>query len=256
MKTSSSLENVAPQLNYRIIDFPREALDEVSRFADESEKNIISIDLETTGLEPFEGNTARLLQLSNGSDTIVIDLFKTGGLTALKEPLNRMNAVAHNAVFEMKFLKAAGIDVTLDCTMIAAHCMAMENKMPSLAALVKKYFYVELDKTYQKADWSEELTPQHYAYAAKDAYYTLALWKKLRKELEQNKCMAGYVNTRDAQKAIVDMELTGMPFDAAAHKNLITQLKKNKETLLVKLQTAMPTVKNFNSGKQLTVWLK
>lgn len=256
LSTFSAMENVAPQLNYRIINFPKEALHEVSRFADESEKNIISLDLETTGLEPFEGHTARLLQLSNGIDTIVVDLFKTGGLTALKEPLSRMKAVAHNAVFEMKFLKAAGIDVTLDCTMIAAHCMAMETKMPSLAVLVRKYFYVELDKTYQKADWSAELTTKQYAYAAQDAYYTFALWKELHKELEQTECMAGYVNTRDAQKAIVDIELTGMSFDALAHKNLITQLKQNKETLLAKLQTAMPTVKNFNSGKQLTVWLK
>ncbi|NBS09342.1 MAG: hypothetical protein EBT49_07930, partial [Betaproteobacteria bacterium] len=134
--------------------------------------------------------------------------------------------------------------------------MAMETKMPSLAVLVRKYFYVELDKTYQKADWSAELTTKQYAYAAQDAYYTFALWKELHKELEQTECMAGYVNTRDAQKAIVDIELTGMSFDALAHKNLITQLKQNKETLLAKLQTAMPTVKNFNSGKQLTVWLK
>lgn len=85
-------------------------------------QELVGLDLETTGLFPHEGAKARLLQVSpKEGPVLVIDLFQVGGLGVLKESLQNIKAVAHNAVFEMKFLTAAGISVTLDCTLLANH---------------------------------------------------------------------------------------------------------------------------------------
>ena len=56
-----------------------------------------------------------------------------------------------------------------------------------LAALLKKRFGVELDKRYQKADWSKRpLSPEMMEYAMKDTSLLIELYRQLDAELTAN----------------------------------------------------------------------
>ena len=94
----------------------REACEKLSNF------NSLGFDTETTDLDPFNGNI-RLVQLSNGAETKVIDLkpfAEKGDLRTLPElaPLRdllqnpKIEKVAHNAKFDAKWVQHhLGVDV-------------------------------------------------------------------------------------------------------------------------------------------------
>ena len=239
------------EISYRLITditAAKEALDSLVVKGD-----VVGLDLETTGLYPHEGAKARLLQVSpKDGPVLVIDLFQVGGLSALKKPLQKLKAVAHNAVFEMKFLTAAGVALTLDCTLLANHILT--GQMSKLSDLCARYLGVSLDKTLQTSDWSGDLRDDQLKYAAADAYYTRLLFDKLMLLVEQQGSERVYTVCKEAQQAVVDMELAGMPFDAVAHKILLEKLTLERDGYQIALGEDLKGI-NLNSGKQLGEWL-
>jgi ribonuclease D len=77
-----------------------------------------------------------------------------------------------------------GIEVcNLFDTMVA--CQFLGEKELGLAAVLKKRFGVELDKRYQKADWSKRpLAPEMIAYAVEDTRLLIELYRQLVAELQ------------------------------------------------------------------------
>ena len=64
--------------------------------------------------------------------------------------------------------------------------MFLGNSETGLEAIVKKWFKVELDKKYQRKDWSKRpLSDDMIAYAAKDALYLLPLAEILEEKLKK-----------------------------------------------------------------------
>src|ERR1700733_8591993 len=114
------------------------------------------LDLETTGLDPLTAQI-RLLQVAPASDPVlVVDLFKSGGVEAFREELERLRPVAHNAVFDAAFLRRAGVRLIPDCTMLAAHVLT--GRREKLSALMATHFGIGMDKSLQKAAWDGELS--------------------------------------------------------------------------------------------------
>lgn len=236
---------------YKLITTLPEAIQALQSLAAKGDR--VGLDLETTGLSTHEGAKARLLQVSpQNGPVLVMDLFSIGGLEALRDSLQPLKAVAHNAVFEMAFLKAAGISLTLDCTLLAHHILTGE--MARLSDICKAYLDVSLDKTLQTSDWSHELTEEQIRYAALDAYYTRVLFDKMFPLIEKEGAERVYQVCKEAQPAVVDMGLTGMPFDAEAHQALIESLTLERDTYKNRLTAAFGSI-NVNSGKQLGDWL-
>jgi DNA polymerase I-like protein with 3'-5' exonuclease and polymerase domains len=239
-------------IKYKFITNLSKAREEIQRLASQGE--LIGLDLETTGLCPHEGHKARLLQLSSkDSPVLLIDLFQVGGLEALREQILTLKAVAHNAVFEMKFFKAAGIEMTLDCTLLAAHVLTGE--MAKLSDLCNHHLGIQIDKTLQVSDWNQSiLTEDQLRYAAADAQFTLLLFEKLMPLIQKQDSMQVYAVMKKAQQAVVLMEMKGMPFDVEAHKILLERIIHerdiHKETLAHRLEGI-----NLNSSKQLGEWL-
>jgi ribonuclease D len=63
-------------------------------------------------------------------------------------------------------------------------CQFLGEKEVGLAAVLKKRFGVELDKRYQKADWSKRpLIPQMIEYAMEDTRLLIELHQQLKEEL-------------------------------------------------------------------------
>jgi 3'-5' exonuclease len=136
------------------------------------------IDVETTALTPEEGRL-RLVQLSDGTDTDVHDAF-LDDTDAIRETVQeREMLVAHNAVFERLWLKAAlGIDrADLHDTMVMSQVYYTGTKATqskqfshSLQAAVKRELKREISKEQQMSDWgAAALTREQIEYAALDA---------------------------------------------------------------------------------------
>ncbi|MBV9117369.1 MAG: hypothetical protein JOY63_08390, partial [Acetobacteraceae bacterium] len=63
-----------------------------------------------------------------------------------------------------------------------------------------------------------------------------------------------YALMRDAQPAVVQMRLVGMPFDVAAQRELVARLTEDRERLRSSLERELGG-RNPNSGPQLSDWL-
>jgi len=254
VKDESSLKDrfhESLDMPYQLITDVKEAIEALDSLVGKGD--VVGLDLETTGLLPHEGAKARLLQVSaTEGPVLVIDLFQVGGLIALKEPLQKLKAAAHNAVFDMKFLKSEGVLLTLDCTLLAHHVLT--GKMAKLSDLCATHLMCPVDKTLQTSDWTAELTADQLKYAAADAYYTRLLFEKLSSLLEEQGSERVYRVCKGAQQTVVDMELAGMPFDAEAHQILLEKLIKEREGYKEILNQHLKDI-NLNSGKQLGAWL-
>src|SRR5215212_5691653 len=140
------------------------------------------LDIETTALSPDEGNL-RLVQISTGKGARVYDLYAKDKMlvwqciAALVEAGEEL--VAHNAVFERKWLKAKlGIDIgVIHDTMIMSQVLYTGTKAAlrsnfshSLASCVNRELRIEMDKGEQTSDWGAlVLTKEQKRYAAFDA---------------------------------------------------------------------------------------
>lgn len=209
---------------------------------------MVGVDIETTGLNPVDAQ-ARLLQVSDGQTTAVVDLWQVGGLSALHDELMALQGVAHNAVFEMGFFTHAGIPLTLDCTMLAHHVLT--GKRESLKTLAKQYLDMDMDKAEQVSDWSGELTESQLEYAALDALVAFQLWQRIPLE---GKPQGAYRLVKDAQPAVVQAQLSGMGFDKQGLTELSETLTARKAELEAAVAQQMGEI-NPGSGKQLSDWL-
>lgn len=147
----------------------------------------LALDLEADSLHHYREKVC-LLQLSNRNDTWLIDPLLVSNL----EPLGSLLAnpailtVFHGGDYDIRSLyRDFGISVAqMYDTMIAAQFTGATEF--GLAALLRCNFDLELDKRYQKADWSKRpLTPEMADYAAHDTAHLLALADLLRTQLDK-----------------------------------------------------------------------
>jgi hypothetical protein len=169
-----SVATVYPQAAYRLIRDPdtlAQALAAVRHCT------VVGIDTETTGLDPLT-DRLRLLQLAApGWPVLVIDLWQIP--QSAWEPLHAFLTlpstvkIFHNAKFDLKFLRQAGLQVhgPLIDTMLASQLLdaGLWSRRHGLADVVRHFLHAELDKELQSSDWSGYLTPEQLQYAATDA---------------------------------------------------------------------------------------
>jgi DNA polymerase I-like protein with 3'-5' exonuclease and polymerase domains len=152
---------------------------------------VAGFDLETTGLD-CHSVKIRTAQLCIGDTVWVLDAFKIKDFNALLklllEKLKPLFIIAgHNWVFEIKFLWSIGIDLTgyaLFDTYIASSLITsgLSGVEEALDDVSLRYLGIELDKTFQKSDWSvPELSKEQLIYAAKDAWVETLLHPILSK---------------------------------------------------------------------------
>jgi DNA polymerase I-like protein with 3'-5' exonuclease and polymerase domains len=215
---------------------------------------LVGLDFETTGLDPRH-DRPRLLSLADQSGKIlVIDLFEVGGLPNLREVLASLQVVAHNAIFDLSFLRVAGINLTGDCTMIAAHVLT--GQPLSLKDAVKQFLQIDIEKDHQQSDWSPpKLSDDQLRYAALDAQLALKLFVVLKERLIESRALASYEVVRDAQPTIVAMRLAGFAIDAKGHAQLVEDLSAKHSLLSAELTARQPDL-NPNSPQQVDHWLR
>ncbi len=147
----------------------------------------IAVDLEMDSLHHYQEKVC-LIQVSTRLENWLIDPLACRDLSPLAGPLGNpaIRVVMHGADYDIRSLhRDFGIEVTnLFDTMIAARFLGISEF--GLAALLKARFGIELDKKYQKADWSKRpLSPEMSAYAVADTSDLLPLYDQFNAELLQ-----------------------------------------------------------------------
>jgi ribonuclease D len=146
---------------------------------------IVAVDLEADSMHHYREKVC-LVQISTAAETVLLDPLACPDISPLGAVLAdpAILKVMHGADYDIRsFHRDFGFEVVnLFDTMIAAQFLG-EPEI-GLAALLRKRFGVELDKQYQKADWSRRpLEPGMIAYAAKDTAHLMDLYGQMRDEL-------------------------------------------------------------------------
>jgi ribonuclease D len=116
----------------------------------------------------------------------IVDPLAGLDLEPLRRALEPRKIVLHGADYDLRMMRR-GLNFTAQRifdTMIAARLLGIREF--SLAALVKRYFGLELPKGSQKANWARRPLPARMAeYAINDVHYLLPLAEKLEAELDR-----------------------------------------------------------------------
>jgi len=147
----------------------------------------IAVDLEMDSLHHYRDKVC-LIQVSTRQQSWLIDPLALESLSPLAAPFAAPETVVvmHGSDYDIRSMyRDFGIEVTnLFDTMIAARFLGIADF--GLAALLKARFGIELDKKYQKADWSKRpLSREMCAYATADTSDLLPLYDQFREELVQ-----------------------------------------------------------------------
>jgi len=143
----------------------------------------IPIDTEADSLHCYYEKLC-LIQISVPHRDLLIDPLAGFPLEPLFGCLKGKELVIHGADYDLRLLRRVGFEVTAPVfdTMIAARLCGIAEF--SLAALIKRYFDVQLAKASQKANWARRpLSPQMADYAVKDTHYLLEISAILEVEL-------------------------------------------------------------------------
>jgi len=160
--------------DFELITDPETLAGQVRGMAAEA---VVALDTEASSFHRYQERVC-LVQLSTRARTWLVDplavpdLAPLGGLLA--DP--RMEVVIHDADYDLRILaRYHGIRVeNVFDTLVAAELL--NEPEIGLASLLRKYQGLQVDKKFQKADWSKRPLPQAMLeYAAGDTSHLIAL---------------------------------------------------------------------------------
>jgi ribonuclease D len=167
---------------HQYVKTPAELATLVKRLGRETE---LAVDTEAASFHRFV-DRIYLIQISTRRENAIIDPLTVGEATALAGLLADpgIEVVFHDADYDLRILDR---DYRMRArklfdTRVAAQLLG--EPAVGLAALLEKYLGVQLDKKYQRADWSRRPLPREMLeYAALDTQHLLPLRDRLRAEL-------------------------------------------------------------------------
>ena len=148
---------------------------------------IIGVDLEADSMYHYFEKVC-LLQIATESATYVMDPLALRDLSALRPVFSnpRIRKVFHGADYDIRSLyRDFQLEIkNLFDTQLA--CKFLGLRETGLEALLRNRFQVELNKKFQRADWSRRpLSSEMVKYAAMDSRYLIPLARILEQELEE-----------------------------------------------------------------------
>jgi ribonuclease D len=160
-------------------------LKEITRILGQAE--IIGVDLESDSLYHYFEKVC-LLQIATESDSFVLDPLALRDLSVLHPVFSNpgIRKVFHGADYDIRSLyRDFRLEVNnLFDTQLA--CQFLGLRETGLEAVLRNRFQVDLNKKFQRADWSRRpLSPEMVEYAAMDGQYLLPLARELERELEE-----------------------------------------------------------------------
>ena len=168
--------------SYRLISTPAELEQFVDRI---SREKILAVDLEADSMFHYQEKVC-LLQMAGNGENVVIDPLQVNDLSPLAPIFNdkEICKVFHGSDYDVRSLyRDFSIEISnLFDTQLAS--MFMGERETSLGAVVCNRFGIQLDKRYQKKDWSQRPLPDGMIeYAASDVFHLIPLARLLMDEL-------------------------------------------------------------------------
>lgn len=178
-------------------------------------------------------------------------------------------ATAHNGKFELKHLKAAGIqfDWQFD-TLLAASILIDRPQNLDLASVAEYYLGIaswksDTDKLFKKKNWVQllEADPKLQEALAQRNVYDLKATTQLTEVLLHRLEKEGmtkffFEKLMPAARLLADVEYRGMRIDVEATKYKLADIEQQISFLLVRLsEWATPSEVNWNSPAQLKKFL-
>ena len=210
---------------------------------------VLGLDIETTGLSVHVGAKLRLLQLSDGETTCVVDAYETPDLEPLRPILEDRGVlkIAHHAKFDASFLvHDHGImPEPLFDTMLASQLQGEQEH--SLQAVVERHLKRSLSKEERGSgeDWKGELSPEQIEYAGEDARVLVELHAALVRARDNARLGRVAQIEFAALPAVVQMELTGMRIDLEKIEALKETTTKARDRAAVEFQRLLPGWRGF-----------
>ena len=167
------------------VERPDELAAAVERLASAS---VVAVDAEFMQVRPSEPEGHRhqlaLLQIATGQVCYVVDVLRLVDLTPLATVTedSLILKLFHGIGADTQMLARRGLAAASTCDVEAASRSIFGQRESGLASMLERAFGVHLDKSLQRSDWGHRpLSPAMFAYAARDAEMTLALYDWLKR---------------------------------------------------------------------------
>lgn len=195
----------------------KKTLDEVVQRL--SRAPVIGVDTESDSFYSYQEKVC-LVQISDLDADYIIDPLRIDDLSPLAPILadRSIPKVLHGADYDVVCLKR---DFDFEIrnifdTLVAAQLLGMQRI--GLADLIQRYFGIELDKQYQRHDWSARpLLPEHLEYARGDTHFLPALREIMSRSLRE---LGRMRHLREECRILEKREWKGRPFDPDGYLNI------------------------------------
>ena len=176
---------------------------------------------ESAGFDPHRSEI-RLVQLYGGKARVaVVDLAKAG--PEALELLRNVDTVSHGSVFDLGHLAHRGVNLRKVHDSQQAARLVLGASKCSLAATVKHYLKVDLDKELQTSNWAApELSEDQLRYAARDVIWLWRACPPLFKDLAPQ--AGAYRIQAAAAHAIGRLDVAGIAIDLDRHTEVLRAL--------------------------------
>lgn len=149
------------------------------------DQDVLAVDTESNSLYAYQEQVC-LIQFSTRDKDYLIDALVLPDLSPLGQIFDsdQILKVFHAAEYDLICLfRDYGFRFNfLFDTMIAARTLGYQKI--GLGALLEKFFNIQMEKKYQRANWGKRpLNPEMLQYARLDSHYLIPLQERLRKEL-------------------------------------------------------------------------
>lgn len=195
-----------------------------------AEAPVLGVDTESDSFYSYQEKVC-LIQISDLHSDYIIDPLLLPDLSPLAPIFadRSIPKILHGADYDVVCLKRDfGFEIrNIFDTLIAAQLLGMQRI--GLADLILRFFGVELDKQYQRHDWSARpLLSEHLDYARGDTHYLPALREIMSRRLRQVGRMR---HLREECKLLEKRKWQGRPFDPDGylqikHANLLDDAGK------------------------------
>lgn len=219
-------------------------------------RNILAFDTETGGLDWWR-HKIRLVQFGDRTAGWALDFERHRGLVEDTIRQHRGLFVAHNAAFDERMLREAGILVPRERvadTSLMAHVLdnaRLRGLKPLSRMLIDRRATAgqeALDKGMKENGWTWETVPvefqPYWAYAALDPILTARLYDKFAPLIAADARMQqAYELERRVMWVLSDMARRGLPIDLEYTSWLRDDLERREEVALSKIAADWPTLR-------------
>lgn len=257
-----------PPINYELITDEEHLNQAVEILKNEP---VLSVDTETSGLDPYEAKLL-LVQVASPHMCYIVDAVRVP-LDALKPLLENPKSLKllQNAKFDYEMIKQnTGIALTnLYDTMLAERLLTAGLGMEvNLAAITKRYLGEVMDKSVRKTFYGQSslnLTPEQLAYAAKDVMALFPIYALQLDKLKQEKLLTVADLEFKCVLAVGDLELNGCKLDVVKWRKILEGVAEKRDLVRTELMEILPSggarqssmfggdeyLINLNSGPQI-----